>query len=415
MSELPLHKIRVTDVTNSWAGPYATGFLAGLGAEVIKVESVQRLDPWRGGGTGRGTDDFWEKSPLFNSVNTDKLSITLDLTRPQGTGIFKRLVKISDIVAENYTPRVMKNFGLSYEDLRKVNPSIIMLSMPAYGTTGPWKDYPGFAALFEQMSGMPQLTGYPDGPPRMTDWGFADIIGGVHGRVALMFALLYRQRTGKGQFIDLSQVEAGTSVLGDATVEYSMNKRIRPRRGNRHPSMAPHGYYRCKGDDFWVGIAVSSDEEWRSFCTAIGSPEWTSAERFSASPGRRRNQDELDKLVEAWTLKHDHYEVMNGLQQAGVAAAVIPTGPELLRDPHLQDRGMFQVIDREFVGLHPYPKTIPMRLSQSYPGIRMPAPTLGEHNDYVLGELLGISREEIDKLAEDGIIGTRPLSAGGDR
>lgn len=409
---MPLQGIRITDITNSWAGPYATHFLASLGAEVIRVESIQRIDPWRGGGVGNTDDKLWEKSPLFNSVNTDKLSVTLDLTRPQGVAIFKRLVKISDIVAENYTPRVMHNFGLDYPVLKEVNPRLIMISMPSYGMTGPWHDYPGFAALFEQMSGLPQLTGYPDGPPKMTDWGWADIIGGVNGRVAIMFALLYRQMSGKGQYIDLSQVETATSIIGDAIVEYSMNKKIRPRRGNRHPFMAPHGYYRCRGEDYWVGLAVASDEEWLKFSQAIGAPPWTSAERFADSLTRWQNQDELDKLVEAWTIGHEHYEVMNTLQKFGIAAGAIPTGPELLTDPHLKDRDMFQVVDRAIVGPHPYAKSAPMQLSGFQGKIRLPAPTLGEHNNYVLRELLGMTVAEIQSLVEDKIIGTQPLGAG---
>ena len=411
MSGLPLEGIRVTDATHSWAGPYATNFLASMGAKVIKVESLQWLDPWRGGGTARTEENFWEQSPLFNSLNLDKLSVTLNLRHPKGAEVFKRLVEISDIVAENYTPRVMKNFGLDYESLKKINPSIIMLSMPAYGMTGPWTDYPGFAALFEQMSGMPQLTGYPDGPPKMTDWGFADIIGGVNGRVAIMFALLHRQMTGEGQYIDLSQVETVTSVLGDAHVEYSMNERIRPRRGNRHPYMAPHGYYRCSGKDFWVAIAISSDEEWEQFGKAIGNPSWTKEGRFADSLSRWHNQDELDKLIEAWTLEHEHYEVMNTLQKAGVAAGVIPTGAEIPDDPHLKARDMFKVVDRAVVGLHPYPKPTPMKFSDYPVEIHRPAPLMGEHNDYVLGELLGMSREEIQSLADDQIIGTKPLGA----
>ena len=409
MGRFPLEGVRVTDVTQSWAGTYATQFLAGMGAEVIKVETTKWLDPWRGGGTAGRTGRFWEESPLFNSVNTNKLSVTLDLTHPRGVELFKRLVKISDVVAENYSPRVMKNFGLDYEVLKQVNPGIIMLSMPAHGKTGPWRDYPGFAALFEQMSGLPQLTGYPDGPPRMTDWGFADTIGGASGRAALMFALLHRQMTGRGQYIDMSQVEACTSVIGDAIAEYSMNGRIRPRRGNRHPFMAPHGYYRCRGGDFWVAIAVSSDEEWQQFRRALGEPSWTGEERFANSGSRWRNQDELDKLVESWTLRQDHYEVMYSLQQVGVAAGAIPTGPELLADPHLKERGLFQVVDRAVAGSHHYPRSAPVILSESPAEKRQPAPLLGEHNQYVLHELLGMSEQEIQSLAEDDIIGTEPL------
>ena len=411
MPGLPLEGIRVTDATNSWSGPYTAQLLASMGAQVIKVESIQYLDTWRGGGTRTMEGEYlWERSPLWNSVNADKLGITLDLTRPKGAEIFKQLVRISDIVAENYTPRVMKNFGLDYTVLREVNPGIIMISLPAHGSTGPWQDYPGYAASIEQMSGIPQLTGYPDGPPKMSGSGFTDPVAGVTGMVAVMMALLHRQVTGRGQYIDLSQIEAVTCLIGDAIVDYSMNGRIQPRRGNRHPSMAPHGCYRCKGDDLWVDIAVSSDEEWRHFCQAIGGPEWTKEDRFTDALSRWHHQDELDRLVETWTVQHDHYEVMNTLQKAGVAAGAVLTTAELLEDPHVRARGTFQVVERTIVGAHPYPvPSAPMRLSECPVSIRRPAPLLGEHNDYVLGELLGMSKDEIKSLADDGIIGNTPL------
>lgn len=412
MSRLPLEGIRVIDLTQVWSGPYITNLLANMGAEVIKIEAIQRLDPWRGGGTGISPQEkLWERSPLWNAVNLDKLDITLDLSRPRGTEVFKRLVKIGDVIAENYTPRVMKNFGLDYPVLKEVNPNIIMISLPSHGSTGPWKEYVGFAYSIEQMSGIPQLTGYPDGPPETTGTAFSDPISGANGAMAVLIALLFRQMTGKGQYIDLSQIEANTCLIGDAIVDYSMNKRIQPRRGNHHPFMAPQGYYRCKGDDLWVGITVSSDEEWSQFCKAIGNPAWAKENRFADSLSRWHHQDELDKLVEEWTVQHDHYAVMNTLQKAGVAAGAVLTSAELLSDPHFKERGTFQIVDRAIVGTHPYPvPSAPMRLSESPATVHRPAPLLGEHNDYVFGELLGMSKKEIQKLVDEQIIGTTPLA-----
>jgi crotonobetainyl-CoA:carnitine CoA-transferase CaiB-like acyl-CoA transferase len=410
MSKLPLEDIRVIDIGNSWAGPYAANLLATFGAEVIKIESIQRLDPWRGGAIKTDQEKYWERSPYFNSVNTDKYSVTIDLNQPRGVEIFKHLVKISDVVVENFTPRVMKNFGLDYSVLKELNSKIIMVSLPAHGSTGPWKDYPGFANSIEQMSGISQLTGYPDGPPMMTGWGLSDPIGGINAMAAIMLALLFRQMTGQGQYIDVSQIEATTCMIGDAIVDYTMNKRIQQRRGNRHPYMAPHGFYRCKGDDLWVAIAVRSDEEWCQFCKAIGNPEWVKESRFADSLSRWHNQDELDKLVEEWTIQYDHYEVMNILQNVGVAAGAVLTPAELPTDPHLKDRKIYQVVDRALVGPHTYPlPSAPERLSKSPVTIRRPAPLLGEHNDYVLGKLLGISQKEIQSLYDDRIIGTTPL------
>jgi crotonobetainyl-CoA:carnitine CoA-transferase CaiB-like acyl-CoA transferase len=304
----------------------------------------------------------------------------------------------------------MENFGLGYDILSQVNPAIIMISLPAHGTTGPWRNYPGYAHSIEQTSGIPQLTGYSDGDPKMTASGFTDPVAGVNGMAAVMIALLYRQATGNGQYIDLSQVEVATSMIGSAIIDFTMNKRIQQRIGNHHPFMAPHGYYRCKGDDAWVAIAIGSDEEWHNFVKAIGEPEWAKETRFQSSLGRWQNQDELDRLIEAWTVQHDHYEVMHLLQNAGVAAGAVLSSSELLSDPHLLERGTFQCIDRALVGVHPYPiPTAPERLSRCPTKIRRPAPLLGEHNDYVLGELLGMSRKQITYLTEQQIIGSQPL------
>lgn len=408
MPRLPLTGIRIADLTMNWSGPYATEILAGLGAEVIKIESIQRPDIWRGAAASLGkAEKYWERSPLWNAVNLDKYDITLDLNRPKGQEIFKRLVKISDVVAENYTPRVMENFGLTYPVLKEANPRIIMISMPALGSTGPWRNHPGFGISIEQMAGIPQLTGYPDGPPMMAMGGPSDPIVAVNTAFAILTALKYRQRTGKGQRIDLSQVEALTCIIGDAIVDYAMNNRVQPKRGNRHPFMAPHGYYRCKGEDLWVLIAISSDEEWMAFCEAIGNPLWSQDKRFTDVLGRLQNQEDLDRLIEEWTIKHDHYEVMNTLQRVGVAAGAVLTSAELLEDAHLKERGFFQRIDRAEVGTHPYPiPTAPMRFSRAPISISKPAPFLGEDNDYVYGQLLGMSKEEIQSLVDDHMIGT---------
>ena len=406
MTNLPLSNIRVIDLTMWWSGTLMAQILASMGAEVIKIESLQRLDPWRGVGSAFATGKKYEKSPLFNSINNDKYGITLNLTNPKGKELFKKLVKIGDVVTENYTPRVMRNFGLAYDVLKEINPKLIMIGLPSQGATGPWKELAGYGHSIEQMAGIPQLTGEPDGPPEMEGSCPSDPIVGINGAFAVFTALLYRQRTGKGQYIDLSQIEAYTSLIGDAVVEYSMNQQVRPRRGNRHPSMAPHGYYRCKGDDLWVGIALASDEEWERFCEVMGNPPWTKEEQFTDKLSRWHHQDELDKLVEEWTAQHEHYEIMNLLQKAGVAAGAVLTSAELLTDPHLKERGVYQTVERAEVGTHPYYiPAAPMRLSNASFGIRKPAPLVGEDNEYILGGLLGLSKEELQSLEEEQVIG----------
>ncbi|MDD5127806.1 MAG: CoA transferase [Dehalococcoidales bacterium] len=408
---LPLTGVRVLDLTAFWSGPFAASLLGSVGAEVIKIESTRRIDPWRGAATASLTGEkTYERSPLFNTVNLDKLGITIDLTTAKGVELFKSLVRISDVVMENYTPRVMKNFGLDYPVLREINPKIIMISMAAHGSTGPWREFPGFAYPMEQMSGIPQLTGEPDRPPRMTDVSPSDPAAAVNGTMAVLTALLFRQRTGRGQYIDLSQVEALTCLVGDAIVEYSMNGRNRNRLGNRHPFWAPQGYYRCKGDNQWVGITVTSDAEWAAFLKVLGSPDWAKDGKYADSTGRWQHQDELDKHIGAWTEHYDHYEVVTMLQAAGIAAGPVLSPPELLQDPHLNARGYFQEVERKLVGTHRYPvPTAAMRFSRCPISIRRPSPMVGEHNEYVFGNLLGMSPPEIQALADEKIIGTTPL------
>jgi crotonobetainyl-CoA:carnitine CoA-transferase CaiB-like acyl-CoA transferase len=244
----------------------------------------------------------------------------------------------------------------------------------------------------------------------MSSAGFTDPIAGINGALAVMTALLYGQTTGTGQYIDLSQVEAVTSLIGDAIIEYTMNNSIQPRRGNRHPFAAPHGCYRCKSEDRWLDLAVYTDNEWRAFCRVTGNPRMAEDERFKDSLSRWQNQDELDKIVETWTIQHNHIEAMYILQRAGITAGAVLSSAELLNDPHLKERGTFQILERAVVGTHPYPvPTAPMRFEGVATKLERPAPTMGQHNEYVLGELLGLSHDEIASLEKEQVIGKRPL------
>jgi crotonobetainyl-CoA:carnitine CoA-transferase CaiB-like acyl-CoA transferase len=405
MSTMPLGKVRILDVCNYLAGPFTLTLLAYLGAEVIKVESIQRLDYLRMMG-GYPQPDGYEWSPAFNAVNINKYGITLDLTNPQGKEIFRRLVKISDVVAQNFSSRVMSNWGLSYEVLREINPRIIMLSMPGFGTTGPWRDYVTFGPNVEMMAGIPTVTGYLDGPPMMNGYT-ADPFASLTAAVAVMVALQSRRRTGRGQHIDLSQVEAVTAFMAGPIMDYSMNKRLQHRKGNRHRSLAPHGVYRCKGDDEWVAIAVCSEDEWRKLCDAMGNPSWANDPRFAEPLNRHKNQDELDRIIEDWTCEHDKYEVMEILQRAGVAAAPVLRASEILSNPHMEKRRFFQEVTHPVTGSHRY-YGFPVKFSETPVSIRMPAPTLGQHNEYILTGLLGMSEEEISHLVKEKVIGTKP-------
>jgi crotonobetainyl-CoA:carnitine CoA-transferase CaiB-like acyl-CoA transferase len=392
MSELPLQGVRIIDTCIYWAGPMATVLLADLGAEVIKIESIQRLDYLRLLG-GWPTPDGYEWSAVFNGANRNKYGITLNL-------------KIGDIVTENFSPRVMENWGLSYDVLKELNPRVIMLSMPGFGTTGPLRNYVTFGPNVEMVSGMPTISGYPDGEPMMTGY-IADPAAGLMGAVAVMVALHRRHRTGKGQRIDLSQMEAITTFMGGPIMDYTMNRRLQPRRGNRHPDVAPYGVYRCKGDDEWVTITVSSEEEWAGFCSVMGNPDWVKEPKFSDNRNRCDNHDALDELINEWTSQRDRHEIMRMLQEAGIAAGAVLSYADVLSDVHLQDRGFFETVTRPVNGTHPNPG-FPAKFSETPVHIRRPAPTLGQDNEYILTKLLGMTEDEINRLAEEEVIGTKP-------
>ncbi len=419
MTNLPLDGVRVIDLSMWFAGPMASRLLGDMGAEVIKIESLRHIDPWRGPPVispevaallelEEIPERPYNRSAGFNLQNRNKYGVTLDLATPQGKEIFKKLVKIGDVVLENYSPRVMVNFGLDYPVLKDINPRIIMMSLPALGGTGPDKDFVAFGQTIDCMSGMAYLTGYLGEEPMLqSGLSYGDPLSGMNAAFVILTALHHRRKTGQGMHMELSQVEGLISFNADSIMDYTMNGKIRERMGNRHPSVAPHGCYRCSGEDQWVVISIPSDAVWQRFCQAVGQPSWAEDERFSDVLGRYQHQDELDRLIEVWTVKHDHYQVMRILQQADIPAGPVLDAKELVEEPHLNERGLYETLTHPEVGTHPY---IGMyaRLSKTPGSLRKPAPCLGEDNQYVYGELLGLSPEEMAQLEEQGIIGTKP-------
>lgn len=404
---MPFAGIRITDFGQFWAAPYATGYLASLGAEVIKVESIQRPDAYRFG--QKITDDYWEKFAHFNTINVSKLGVTLDLTRPRGIELAKELIKISDVVVDNYSPRVMKNFGLDYDELIKVKPDIIVASLPSYGLTGPWADYVGFATAFEQACGFADLSGYKNDDKRFLIGGAADPIAGTHAAFAILAALEYRRKTGNGQLIDISQVEACAMFLGPAILDYSMNKRIQGPRGNEDPAMAPHGIFPCKENDTWIAIAIETDPDWKLLCRILGKSELADDPNFFTLNERWLNQEKLKDIISEWSRKYTPYEAMEILQKAGIPAGAVNKYWETHEDPHLQERGYFYEMERAFIPGKQIYNRWPAKFSASKMKFR-PAPTLGEHNDYVLSKILKLSKGEIDKLKEENVIGNKPIA-----
>ena len=398
-----LEGVRVLDFAQVWAGPYCSMLLALNGAEVIKVESERRTDHSRVFSVTLGTRyKGKDESPLFNTLNLNKVDITLNLSRPKGVELAKDIARVCDVVIENFRPGVMSRLGLDYVAVRKVKPDIIYLSSSSRGGAGPEWNYAGYAPIFAGLGGLSYVTGHPDGMPSKIS-GRTDLLVGTSAFLAILAALIYRSRTGTGQHIDLSSSEAMGVLVGDAFMAYAMNSRDHTRQGNRDSSMAPHNCYRCKGDDKWISIAIASDEEWQAFCDAVGNLDWTRDDRFSDTYSRKANEEELDILVSEWTINHTHYEAMEILQRAGVAAMPSFSSEELFDNPHLKERGVFTELDHPVMGK----QTVvgpPWKLSATPTKVTRHAPLLGEHNRYVFGELLGMLEEDIEQLQREEVI-----------
>lgn len=403
MNNGPLKGIRLTEFTSAWAGPYATCLLAFLGAEIIKVESRQRLDHSRhiAFSTGKEFSDP-DGSEVFNNINLNKLSVTLNLKKKKAIEIAKRLASISDAVMENMRPGVMSRLGLGYETLREMKPDLIYLSSSACGQKGPHREYVGYAPTFAALGGVSFVTGYEDWPPS-NFMGAIDLRSATTAASALLAALVQHQRTGKGQYIDMSSQESIAVLVGDQLLDYVMNNRVPTRRGNKDYNMAPHNCYRCKGDDSWISIAVADDGEWESLCHAMGRPELAMDERFSRSEGRLKNEKELDRIVGDWTKDKDAYDLMKLLQNTGIAAAPSLSSEGLFNDPHVRQRDVFRQVKHPVVG-EDWVIAPPWKLSATPAEIRRHAPLLGEHNEYVFGRLLGMSQKEIKELEKDHVI-----------
>jgi benzylsuccinate CoA-transferase BbsF subunit len=377
-----LRGIRILDFTRVLAGPYATRILADFGAEVIKVQPLLRQEE---DAFGRG---------YYNTWNRNKLGVTLDLSKPEGVAVARRLAGISDAVVENFTPRVMANWGLDYDSLRRVKPDIIMVSMSAMGSTGPRRDYTGFGPTVQAFSGMTALASYPGGLPLGLGTSYADHVAGLTAVLALLGALEYRRRTGEGQYIDVSEVEAVVGLLGDAVLERAVGG---------EPPAAPCGVYRCKGDDRWCAISVFSDEEWQGFKRALGSPSWAGDGRLGTMSGRLENAGELDVRIGQWTERHTAEEVIARLQECGVAAGVVQSAADLAADPQLRGRGFFVEQDSPHGGKIVSDAT-PIRMSATPAAYARAAPVTGQDNDYVYRKLLGMGEGEMSGLREAGII-----------
>ena len=423
MTELPLSGIRVVDLSRVFAMPYAGAYLADLGAEVIKVDCCQAQfvdttrtlnGPYPDNDPG---DLYWERAGTFQTLNRGKRSVTLDLRSEDAIGILKQLVSVSDIVLENFTPRVMQRFGLDYANLRAVKPDLIMVSNTGYGHSGPWSNFGAMATALEPTHGTGAFMGYLDPGPdgRLHDGGipnkmgnsYTDFLASWTAQLAVIASLIHRSRTGKGMWVDLAMYQVGSSFIGEGILDFAFNGRRTRRMGNRDHTMSPHGCYPCLGQDEWVTIAVRDDRDWEAFCQALGQPSLAGDSRFAHPTARHGHQDELDEIISRWTSTQSQYQVMEALQSAGVPAGPVLNAKALLADPQYRARGFFQSAvhadetglgRKEYVGRG-------WSLSESPINPIRPAPMLGEANDYVLSRMLGLNDEEIQRLKDAGTVG----------
>ena len=413
-----LEGLRILDLSQVAAGPYATMFLGFMGAEVIKIESLSRMDINRGKARP-GPDDLrvypngdpgerpWNRTAHHVHRNINKQSLTIDLATDQGRELLLDLVKVCDVLVENYRGSVMDRLRLGYDVVSSQNPQLIYLKISSQGATGPEANYGSLGSTLEQTGGLASITGYEDGLPLLTNLVYPDPVVGILSFGALMTALRSRLKTGNGCLVDLSQREVTTMLLGESILDFSVTGRIAVTMENLHRDMSPHGVYPCLGEDMWVAIAVGTEDEWRGLCMALGDLELASDNRFCDSESRHANQKELDAIIALWTIELDHYEAMHRLQSHGVPSAPVLNGNEVITDPHLESRGFWDVVDHPETG--PYKQvTTPWLLSKSPRGIPRPAPDLGEHNHQVLTELLGLSEHEIADLITNGITGEIP-------
>lgn len=399
----PLDGIRVADFTWVWAGPHATLQLAHLGAEVIRVESLARpcvtrlLPPWPDGQPGVN------RSGYFNQFNQGKRSVVIDLKSAEGVEIAHRLVRCSDVATENFAAGVMDRLGLGYHALRRVNPRLIMIALSGYGATGPESEFVSYGPAQVPLSGMSSLTGYRGWPPMHVGISYGDPNGGMHGAFSILAALWHRERTGEGQYVDLSQWETSMAVLPEGIMAQVMNGAAPERNGNRDPWMAPHGIFRAAGDDRWVAVAVRDDDEWRRLAALMGAPALGSDPRFATLAARKAHEDALETLVAAWTAARAPEAITADLQAAGLPAFPVLTNRDLHDDPHLAARGYFVELSHPEVGVRRH-AGIPWRMSRTPCAVERAAPCIGEATDYVLGEILGFGAEAIADLRARDIV-----------
>jgi crotonobetainyl-CoA:carnitine CoA-transferase CaiB-like acyl-CoA transferase len=401
----PLAGVRVADFSWFGAGPIAGQVLSNFGAEVIRVESEAHPDGLRSTQPVAPGKEGFNVSGYYNNFNASKLSFTLNMGNADARAVALELLSTCDVVLENYTPRVMEKWGLTYAEVAAVRPDIIYVNVPMQGSWGPHRDFLGFGGVLAPLTGYSYLTGWPDRTPVGSGTNYPDyVINPGHTVIAIMAALRHRDRTGEGQQVEVAQLESTVSGLGQYLLEYAVNGTVAERAGNRCEFAAPHGAFPCAGDDSWCVIAVFSDAQWDALKATMGDPEWAGAERFSTLLGRKGNEDELEQRLAGWARGFAATDLVDRLQGAGVPAGIVQTAEDVLdNDPHLKARGFYAHLDHPDAGVTAYDG--PHFRLHTTPGIlRSPAPLLGQHNDHVLSELLGIDGERAAELLINQVV-----------
>ncbi|MBI2723892.1 MAG: CoA transferase [Chloroflexi bacterium] len=404
---LPLHGVRIIDLTMVWAGPSGTRLLADMGAEVIKIESARSWDMLRSlHFLGGATERWWNKSAYFNHNNRNKYACTLDLQAARGRELALRLVSTADLVFENYRADVIGKLGMDYDDLRAVKPDIILVSMPSHGKSGPESHHVAYGTNVEQLSGLASITGYPEMGPHKSPIAYGDPNAGAIAAAAALAALHHRRETGRGQHVEVAQWEAMIGTIGEFVLAHQFDGADGEAMGNRHVSRV-QGVYRCQGDDLWVAISCGSDAEFAALSGVIGRPELARDGRFADVVSRRRNHDVFDALLSAWAAGRTQRDAAEAMQAAGVPAAPVLKIPDVMADPHLRARGFWEEVTQADAGTWEMEGPV-WRMSETPGQVRVPPPLYGEHNTWVLRDLLGLSDDEIAKLAAEGVTSTQP-------
>lgn len=405
MAKQALEGIKVLDFSWIGAGPQVGRELAEHGATVVRVECHRRPDGLRAVAPFKDGIPGINRSGFGAAYNTNKLSVSLDLTYPKGPEIARRMVAWADVVADSMAPGALAKFGLDYEGCRKIKPDIIYYSTCQMGQKGPLASFAGYGLFAISYAGHCHLTGWPDRPPNVLFNYYSDMVAPFYLGAQVAAAIARRRRTGKGMYLDQSQVEVGVGLLGPAMMDYMINGRVAQRMGNRDPYMAPHGIYPCLGEDRWIAISVADEEAWKRFCRSAGHPEWSADPKFDTLINRKKYEEALDHTISQWTRQHSAEGIMELLQEEGIAAGVVKTGEDLFADPQLKHREHFRRLEHQEIGLHAY-HAPSYKLSKTPADVRRAAPTLGQDNEYVFKELIGLSDDEIADLLIDGTITT---------